>query len=204
MTCELEPKRTPLEYPALCNAALFALDCLKAPVTRRAVRLVVAQFALESGMKTCFNFNVSGIKSKRGSAKYDWQYFMTTERLTDEQLHLAQSLVPECVHVVTKEGKITTVRLTPKHPWCCFRAFQSLQAAVDDHCVTLRDTFGKKEPRALEALLTGDPAAYAHALKVNGYYTAKEGEYRFALNVRLKECLAACNDEHLVWGDVAP
>jgi hypothetical protein len=203
MTQELAPKRTPLEYPALCNAALLALDCLKVSVTRAAARLVVAQFALESGMKTCLNFNVSGIKTKRGSAKYDWQYFTTHERLTAEQVQLAQSLGPELVVVVAHEGKLTTVRLLPKHPWCCFRAFQSLQAAVDDHCVTLRDTFGKKEPKSLDALLTGDPLAYAHALRANGYYTAKETAYVHALHVRLAECVAAVPDTHGVWGDVA-
>jgi hypothetical protein len=204
VTTELVPKRTPLEYAALCNAALLALDCMKVRVTQSAVRLVVAQFALESGMRTCFNYNVSGIKTKRGSAKYDWQYFTTTERLEDAQVKLAQSLAPECVHIIAREGKMTTVRLTPKHPWCCFRAFQSLQAAVDDHCVTLRDTFGKHEPKALDALLTGNPSDYAHALRVNGYYTAKEGAYAAALRTRLAECTAAVPDDHLVWGDVAP
>jgi hypothetical protein len=204
MTQELVPKRTPLTYPALCNASLLALDCLKVPVTRAAVRLVVAQFALESGMRSCFNFNVSGIKTKRASTKYDWQYFTTTERLTAEQVKLAQSLGPELVRVMGGDGKLTKVRLTPKHPWCCFRAFQSLQAAVDDHCVTLRDEFGRKEPKALDALLTGDPLAYAHALRVNGYYTAKESAYVAALHVRLAECVAAVPDAHLVWGDVSP
>jgi hypothetical protein len=181
---------------------MLALDCLKVRVTRAAVRLVVAQFAVESGMRSCFNYNVSGIKTRPYSTKYDWQFFTTTERFDDARLKEAQRLGPLLVHFVARDEKMTTVRLLPKHPWCCFRAFQSLQAAVDDHCVTIRETFGKREPKSLDALLTGDPLAYAHALRVNGYYTAKEDKYVAALQTRLAECAKAVPEDHLVWGDV--
>ena len=54
-----------------------------------------------------------------------------------------------------------------------FRAFDSIAAGVVDYMTILRGQFGFCWPQ-VEA---GDPAAFCHALKQRGYYTADEAQY---------------------------
>ena len=58
-----------------------------------------------------------------------------------------------------------------------FRAFADLDAGMADYFKELRTTFADAWP----AILAGDTAAYAHALKLAHYYTASEANYAAAL-----------------------
>jgi hypothetical protein len=149
-------------------------------------------------MTSCMNYNISGIKARAGSTKYDWQYFATHELFTEVQVAAAEHLGPGLVRRVGPKGGKIDVVIIPKHPYCCFRAFATLDAAMADHLATLAGTF----PTGYAGLLTGDPDAFAHGLKAGRYYTALESEYAAGLKWRLREIAGKVPDTHLVWGDV--
>jgi Mannosyl-glycoprotein endo-beta-N-acetylglucosaminidase len=73
----------------------------------------------------------------------------------------------------TKEGYGATERSIVDH----FRAYATPRAGAADYVHTLETRF----PRAFAALRTGDPAAFAHALKSEGYYTGSEADYTRAV-----------------------
>lgn len=201
---ELPPKRTPLDYRGVVNALLLAWDATGAQPSRAAVKLAAAQIAIETGMASCMNFNISGIKSRPNNGRTHWQYFTTTENLTALQVEECKRRNPPGAAPVLVIGPVpgkpalTKVKVFPKHPYCCFRAFEALDAAMTDHLATLRKTFS----HGLEGLLTGDPARFAHGLKCDGYYTALESEYAAGLRWRLAELAAKLPDTDIVWGDV--
>lgn len=62
----------------------------------------------------------------------------------------------------------------PPHPATWFRSFETLGDGVAHHLDFLRNKRYKKSWSAVEA---GDPAEFAHLLKVAGYYTASEADY---------------------------
>jgi len=165
---------------------------------RKTCRLAAAQIAIESGLSSCLNYNISGIKARPNNGKTHWQYFKTTERFSPVQVVAAEKLGPGLVEVIGNDGDKIKVWIKPKHPYCCFRAFETLNDAMLDHLLTLKNKF----PNGWLGLLTGDAGKFAHGLKIDGYYTAKESDYDSGLEWRLKQELASVSDEHLVWGDV--
>ena len=201
---ELSPRRTPLDYPSVVNALLLAWGPTGAEPSRAAVRLAAAQIAVETGLANCMNFNISGIKSRPNNGRSHWQYFATTEIFTADQVRECLERNPPGTAPVLLLGPVlgkqplTKVKVFPKHPYCCFRAFETLDAAMADHLATMRKTFA----HGLEGLLTGDPVRFARGLKRDGYYTAPESEYAAGLTWRLRELAGKVTDGSPVWGDV--
>ncbi len=68
----------------------------------------------------------------------------------------------------------------PPHPATWFRAFPTLGDGVAHHLDFLRNYRYKKSWVAVE---NGNPAEFAHLLKVAGYYTASEADYVKLMNV---------------------
>jgi hypothetical protein len=68
---------------------------------------------------------------------------------------------------------MASVWIDPEHPWCRFRAFHSLLEGAIDYVKLLNKRFQKSWP----AIIAGDPALFAHLLKVQRYYTADESVY---------------------------
>jgi hypothetical protein len=198
--CELAPKATPLDYPTVVNAVLVSGAELDLNFSRAAAKVATAQIALETGMRTCPNYCIAGEKARPNNGLTHWQYFATRENLSAAKLAQAMGLGPLKVLGETKPG-VTSVMLYPKHPWCCFVAFESLDQAMRHHFEMLAVKFAL----ALSALKTGDPVIYAKALrkgKYGAYYTALESEYVNALKIRMRELETKCPPDHLVWGDV--
>ena len=155
--------------------------------------------AVETGLETCRDFNVSGIKARIGG-QYDWQFFPTTEYFEPIQLAYEKSRGPLTVLAVEPDGR-TKVMLYPRHPGCAFRAFTDMQTAVSDHIATLRVSF----PHAWAALQTGSPEAFAHGLRQDRYFTAPESEYSKALRFRDGQQQAIMRrypGTARLWGDV--
>jgi hypothetical protein len=73
----------------------------------------------------------------------------------------------------TKEGYGATERTITDH----FRAYSSAKAGAEDYVRLLKARF----PQAMEAVKSGDPTAFAHALKSEGYYTGSEEDYTKAV-----------------------
>lgn len=135
------------------------------------VACYVAQSALECGhWKHCYQNDIGNVKA---SADYAGKYYMLEcdEIVSPSQAEKAKTLGPCQVHVL--ENGLYRVVVTPPHPWSWFRAYDSLDDAVED----IAELFSRRYMAAVLAAATGDPAAYAHALRVGGYYTAPEAAY---------------------------
>lgn len=72
----------------------------------------------------------------------------------------------------------------PPHPATWFRAFPTLGEGVSHHLGFLRN---KRYKTAWTAVEAGDPAAFAHLLRVAGYYTAPEADYTKLMNSYFKK-----------------
>jgi len=120
------------------------------------VRLLCAQWAMETGWgKACHCNNIGNAKAVVGGS-YDWCFFATDEIIN---------------------GRL--VKFNPPNPGCCFRAFATLREGVVDHLhlLTRQSNFASAWP----FVLAGDAAGFCRALKIGGYYTADEGQYTRAV-----------------------
>ncbi len=116
------------------------------------VAVLTAQSALESGRWRSMHRNNPG-NIKAGEA-YEFLYCQF-----------------RCNEVI--DGRLKW--FDPPHPQTNFRAFLSLDAGVGDYLRFLSGRVRYAGPWA--AASKGDPAAFVHALKVSGYFTASEGPY---------------------------
>lgn len=146
--------RTPLTAAQTLAAFYDALVPAIGGIGARVLAMVTAQSALETGRWKslyCFNFG----NEKVGSS-WDGDYYQI-----------------RCNEIIDHK----VVWFDPPHPQTWFRAFDSAAEGADSHIEFLT----KHEPTAFNAALAGDPVAYAHQLKVHGYYTASEALYARAV-----------------------
>jgi hypothetical protein len=177
MPKELPDLLTPVSQEGLIRGFWQTwLDFFNTAPTKESIWLLVAHAKLECGLKYVHNYNLGNVKSKDGDG-YDYQFFTCGEELVLADAQRAASKDPRITigkTYVTDDGvQMASVSIAPKHPGCRFRAFTTLQAGMLDH---LRTVYGRFQA-AWPAVLAGDPAAYAHALKQQRYYTANESKY---------------------------
>lgn len=126
---------------------------------RSSLLVLLSQWALETGRgKSMHCYNFGNVKSNGTSG--DWCFFRCNEIIG---------------------GKV--VWFEPDHPACRFRAFTTLQAGADDYLSTLHRRF----TRAWPAVVEGNPAAFSHLLRAQGYYTANEAQYTATLTALFRE-----------------
>ncbi len=101
-------------------------------------------------------WNIGNAKSREGDG-YNWTNFRCWEVIKDRKTWF-----------------------DPPHPQTRFRAFDTLEEGAVDYLKMLHERFFLSWP----AVESGDPKEFAHLLKRQGYYTADEGEYASALNLR--------------------
>jgi hypothetical protein len=141
---------TALDYVRAIRSGLETITGKTPPNGQVAV--LTAQSALESGRwRSMHRFNPGNIK-----ASPDYEYFYTQFR---------------CNEVIG--GKLEW--FDPPHPQCNFRAFMNLDTGVLDYLRFLSGRVRYAGPWA--AAMKGDPAAFVHALKISGYFTASESPY---------------------------
>ena len=142
--------------------------------------LVLAKMTLESGrqgttlLTSCHHGNVGNIKASR---EYEGMYtlYKCNEVRADG---VVEWFVPE--GKLDRKGGVVVSQhsaLPPDgdgHAQCRFRAY----AGVVDGIYEYLDFIWREKYRdARDALLTGNPLAYVHALKLKGYFTADETVY---------------------------
>jgi hypothetical protein len=128
--------------------------------SKMTIGVLYAQNALETGGTTAmWNNNIGNVKYVPRDGDDDWYYMMLAN-------------VWEIVN-----GK--KVIFQPPHAATWFRAFPTLSDGVAHHFDFLKNYRYKKAWGAVEA---GNPAAFAHLLKVAGYYTAPEADYIRLMN----------------------
>lgn len=128
--------------------------------SKESIGVLYAQNALETGATTfMWNWNIGNIKA------------VDKPNETVEYMMLAN--VWEIIN-----GK--KVIYQPPHQATWFRSFNSLGEGVSEHFNFLKNYRYKNAWTAIES---GNPSAFAHLLKVAGYYTAPESDYVKAMNL---------------------
>lgn len=130
---------------------------------KKQIGVLYAQNALETGgTVSMWNNNIGNVKFVANGGNID-----------DGKEYMMLANTWEIVN-----GK--KVIFQPPHPATWFRSFKTLGEGVAHHLDFLRNKRYKKSWSAVEA---GDPALFAHLLKVAGYYTASEADYVRLMNV---------------------
>lgn len=120
-----------------------------------------SQYALETGRgAACWCNNIGNVKHVQGDG-HDYCELPNTWEI--------------------ENGK--RVVYQPPSPQTWFRAYASLEEAMDHHLSFLAKRYGNAWP-AIEA---GDPVAFATALKARGYYTAPLADYARGLSSMVLE-----------------
>jgi hypothetical protein len=195
---ELPDELTPLTIGMVWNALLLRWETLGVEPKRAAIELKLAHIHLETGLHSCHCWNLGNIKHVDGDGRC-WTLFACGEELPVKRLDSVVAMSPAHVRIVARYNRKgapwASVHLTPPHPWCRFRAFESLDAGVDEQLSYLH-----RHPDVLAELQTGDPGRYAAALAKHGYFTANPKMYEYTLRQRL--ALVTTNTDELDWGDV--
>ena len=149
--------RTPLTSAQAI--AGFHAACLRVVgmLADEALAIIVSQSALETGRWKSLYCNNFGNEKATSSWSGDYYMIRCNEILSDGKLHW----------------------FDPPHPQTWFRAFPDAATGAESHVRFLSQNARYSE--AWHAALRGDPVAYAHALKVHGYYTASEALYTKAV-----------------------
>jgi hypothetical protein len=145
---------------------------------KESIWVLMSQWALETGWSSSMHcYNLGNVKSRDGDG-YDYTYFACNEILPKASAEKLQAKDPKRAKITSYRSDGTAIIwFYPDHPGCRFRAFSTLQEGALDHLVILVKKFDK----AWSAVAEGDPAKFAHLLKVQGYYTADETSYSKAL-----------------------
>jgi hypothetical protein len=172
---ELEAKKTEVDTASMVLAFYEAYrKYFGAPPKEESVKLLVAHWALETGWgKSMWCYNVGNVKSRDGDG-YDHCFFKCNEILPAAQADRLCAKDPDRAKVTTRRADGScVVWFYPKHSWCRFRAFRTLEDGVYDHLKLIVNRFYEAWPY----VVSGDPEGYARALKKMRYYTADESSY---------------------------
>lgn len=121
--------------------------------------VIIAQWQLETGSgKHCYNYNIGNVKA------------------VDKPNEIVEYCVLNNVWEIINGKRII---LSPNDPGSWFRSFPTLADGVAHHFNFLKNNRYKHAWTAVES---GNPAAFAHLLKIAGYYTASEADYIKLMN----------------------
>lgn len=155
----------------------------KEQTTRAGAMILLGQMALETGrFEATMNYNFGGVKCS-SSWKGCWQHFTTTEHVEEDEAnrHIVSAPPGSKVERVGVDDKGRVIlRFSGRHPVNKFRAFETLDDAVQHHVAFL---LGKRYRTAVHLAMAGRADDYAIALRSAGYYTGDAATY--ARNVRL-------------------
>lgn len=150
---------------------------LDAPCTRQALLVLLAHWALETGGgHACHWYNLGNKKRVAGDG-HDYTQFACGEELPLAYAQRAAASDPDHIKIVGQyqaSGQdMASVRFLPPHSATSFVAFPDLDAGTVDYLVGLRGRFRAAWPY----VVAGDAAGFCHALRLQRYYTADEGQY---------------------------
>ena len=150
--------------------------------SKASIGVLYAQNALETGgTVSMWNNNIGNVKYVPRAGDEGWTYMMLAN-------------VWEMIN-----GK--KVIFQPPHPATWFRAFPTLADGIADHIDFIRNHRYKNAWTAVES---GNPAAFAHLLKIAGYYTAPEADYIRLMSYYFNKYMASTTYEEVVAKLLAP
>jgi len=132
--------------------------------SKESIGVIFSQWSLETGQgKSCYNnnfFNVKYVSKNPDLDSDNVKYFM----------------LPNTWEIDSSGQKVI---YQPPHPQTWFLAFDTLDDCMQYQFDLLMN---KRYKEAWTAVESGNPAAFAHLLKLKGYYTAPESDYVKGLN----------------------
>jgi hypothetical protein len=185
------------DYVRAVMKAWPAVD--QGPCTKGACAVLWAQYMIETGGAACWNFNVGNVKHVRGDS-FDYHCLSGVwEGVTEPT---AAALVasgqatrdPSGDHArAVGPGKVS-VLFQPPHPATWFRAFPSLDVAMQEHLKLLAHRFAPAWPW----VIAGDYRAFATALRARGYFTASADAYANGMRRAYEDAMSSS-----AWNDTA-
>jgi hypothetical protein len=193
----VEPKKTPMTFAEAHTCMKWALQTHIGKIpSDEVLALALAKTALETGKWTSiWNSNWGNVKAQD---TYEGMYTCITlnECLTRQGKTITVWFSPEgeLSGPPSKGGSLISEPLVvpPGHAQTHMRAFANNYDGVD--CYVSFVATGRYKA-AWMALLKGDAAAYVHALKAAGYFTAPEDVYTKSVVAIQKEMLAKIRNQ---------
>lgn len=180
--------------PAKPNELLEGFQCawinlFEEQPKKESLILLLSHVSLESGvgLKACRNYNLGNIKHNLTHIDgnlCDYTFYRCSELIN---INIAKKLLNnsngQAVITGTRNDGTCWVTFYPKHPWSCFKSFDSLNEGCTYYIKFLRYRY-KPETGIWDAVIAGEPKNYSKLLRANGYYTCPEDVYTSSI-VRL-------------------
>lgn len=142
--------------------------------TKEQIGVLYSQWALETGEgQSCWNFNLGNIKA------------------VDDPTKVIEYCALNGVWEIIQGKRVV---LSPDNPGAWFRSFNNIEDGVFFHLQKMTTRFKS----AWSAVDSGNPAAFAHLLKLAYYYTAPEADYVKLINVYFKKYMADSTFENII------
>lgn len=183
-----EAVRTAVEMRDYTRAMMHAWLVLERVIpSRETVGVLWAQYRIETGGQSCWNWNIGNVKHVDGDG-HDWIELRGVWE--GVSLTTARELVARGLAVMDHDpghakavgpGRVSVI-FQPPHPATRFRAYASLDEAMASHLTFLK----RRYARAWVEVERGDPVAFAKRLKEGAdgkedtrddYYTASSESY---------------------------
>lgn len=186
------PKKTPMTWQEAHDCMKWALSThLGHDPSDEVLSLALAKSALETGKwKSIWNDNWGNVKA---SEKWEGQMYTCiylNEVLLRDGVRKVIWFMPEgeLTDSLANGGKLVgePMAVPPGHVQTRMRAYANHWDGADQYITFVANGNYKK---AWAALLTGNPTAYVHELKVAGYFTADEKVYAKSVNAIYLEML---------------
>jgi hypothetical protein len=167
-----------LDYASAVIAAWPELGDGDVPA-KEAVAVLWAQYMIETGGKSCWNWNLGNVK-KVASDGFDFMCLSgiwegVTPAEADRLVTSGQATRdPSADHARAVGAGHVSVLFQPPHPQTRFRAYACLAGAMREHLKLLAK---KRYAPVWPTVLAGDVNAFAHGLKAHGYFTASADAY---------------------------
>lgn len=170
----------PTKTPASPEQAFASFRRAAPDLGPESLCVLLAHWALESGTGTrMYAWNIGGAKATVGGPR-DWTFLTTHE--VENGVSVKYNAPPlDAQSGITAESLAVTSSRDPsmarRTRTTCFRAYESLDAAIADHVALIRNRYAP----AWQYVVTANPSLYGLTLGALRYYTAPRDQYAAAL-----------------------
>lgn len=148
-------QKTPLNETMVILGFINAISKMFPDLDKNVVKefalIIAAQAKLETGLRSCHNWNTGNIHATKGGQNNFWKGKVSA--WDDPQMR--------------PDGSYFT------HKWRLWRAYDNVEEGLGDHLLFLIKRF----PKAVEFAKAGDAVGFTKALRESGYFTAPLSQY---------------------------
>ncbi len=192
--------QTAVTMPDYVRAVMRSWHLVGAGVPlEQSIAVLYAQYMIETGGRSCFNWNIGNAKHFKGDG-FDYHQLQGVWEGYDART--AQDFImagiarpdPSADHAKAVGAGRVSIIFTPPHPQTWFRAFKTLDDGMAEHLQLLARRFSKAWP----SVLAGDFVDFAHALKAQRYFTAAPEAYAAGMRRPFDALVASSTYEELL------